>query len=337
MTSICFVLCYLGPLPRYFDTFLATCERNADVDFLIASDQPEPPDLGSNIRWMPTTLPDLRARFARILGFPAALDSGYKLCDYKPLLGAAFTDELEGYAFWGFTDPDLVWGHIRSFATEERLVRYDVLTFRGRDFISGPCTLLRNEPRINGLYAEAPGYERVFRTPRTCAFTELCGRWKERPPIADLVRDDRLVSFSDVVRAAADRGELRWLDEDEIVEWDPRGNPFRFVWADGHLVDLRAGREVLMYHYVLSKKRPFFYIPAHRSLPEAFYITYRGAFDPVDAGALHRVQYQARRVSAGIPRALTNLRARLKSKVQRAYRSAASSLSRHEPQSPSLS
>lgn len=327
--SICLVLCYLGPLPRYFNTFLATCEANEDVDFLIASDQPAPPDLSPNIRWLPTTREHLRERFSAALGFPAALEGGYKLCDYKPLFGHAFERELERYDFWGFTDPDLVWGHIRSFATADRLATYDVLSFRGREFISGPCTLFRNTPTLNTLYARSPSVERVFALPKTTAFTETCGRWNRQPAIDELVRAGEIVSFTDVVRAAVAQGDLRWLDEDEVVERDPDGCTFTFRWEDGHLYQLSedgqplngpGGREVLFYHYVSAKQRPFFYIPDRKVLPAQFYITDRGAFAPQESSLLGRADYERRRLRHGIPRYAKNLWRRSRARLRRTVR-----------------
>lgn len=331
--SICLVLCYLGPLPRYFGTFLATCEANKDVDFLIASDQPTPLSLGSNIRWLPVTLGSLRDRFSTVLEFPASLESGYKLCDYKPLFGHAFASELEGYDFWGFTDPDLVWGHIRSFATGERLAQHDVLSFRGRDFISGPCTLLRNIPSLNMLYARSPSVESVFTMPKTTAFTETNGRWDERPSIEELVRAGEIVSFTDVVKDAVARGDVRWFDEDEIVERDPTVNRFSFLWNAGHLYQLSEGgqpvggsrgREVLFYHYVSAKQQPFFYIPDRRTLPAQFFITDHGAFVPEGGSWLRRLDYERRRFQHGTPRYTRSLWHRARARLRRDVRGARS-------------
>lgn len=329
MTTICFVLCYLGPLPRYFGTFLATCEVNEDVDFLIASDQPAPSGLGSNIRWLPATTEDLRERFSAALGFSAALEGGYKLCDYKPLFGHAFEGELEGYDFWGFTDPDLVWGHIRSFATEKRLAQNDVLSFRGRAFISGPCTLFRNMFTLNTLYVRSPSVERVFTMPKTTAFTETSGRWNEQPTIDELIRAGEIVSFSDVVRDAVAQGDLRWLDEDEIVERDPDGCTFTFRWEGGHLYQLSedgrslngpGGREVLFYHYVSAKQRPFFYIPDQKALPARFYITDHGAFAPEENSLFGRAEYERQRLQHGIPRYAKSLWRRSQARLRRNVR-----------------
>ena len=329
MTRICLVLCYLGPLPRYFDTFLGTCERNEDIDFLIASDRPAPPGLGPNIHWLPTTMERLHERFSATLGFPAALEGGYKLCDYKPLFGHAFEDELEEYDYWGFTDPDLVWGHIRSFATEERLARHDVLSFRGRGFISGPCTLFRNVPALNMLYTRSPSVDRVFTMPKTTAFTETNGRWDEQPPIEELVRAGEIVSFTDVVRDGVIRGDVRWFDEDEIVERDPAVCTYSFLWNAGHLYQLSeegqsiggpGGREVLFYHYVSAKQSPFFYIPDRRTLPPRFFITDHGAFAPEEDSWFSRADYERRRLQHGTPRYVSRLWHRIRAKLRRGAR-----------------
>ena len=326
MRRICFVLCYIGPLPRYVPTFLATCARNEDVDFLIASDQPAPPGLGANIRWTYTTLAGLRDRLSDVVGFPVSLPSGYKLCDYKPVLGQAFSEELEGYEFWGFCDPDLVWGHIRSFATDSRLSDYDILTFRGRDFISGPCTLVRNAPPLNGLYAESPTYQQVFQTPQIVSFTERAGRaLRDFTKVEDLVASGQPVSFTDVVRRAMGQGRVQWLDVDEIVERDPANHRLLFEWRRGRLFQLLEdnhmwggeGREILLYHYVGAKEHPWFYIPNRADLPPVFRITERGPFTPPASRVADRLSFEAHRLILGLPRFSKSFYRRVSSKMSK--------------------
>ena len=43
------------------------------------------------------------------------VNSPYKLCDYKPVYGLIFDEDLQDYDFWGHCDVDLIFGDIRKF------------------------------------------------------------------------------------------------------------------------------------------------------------------------------------------------------------------------------
>ena len=77
-------------------------------------------------------------RFEKKLGFPVALNSPYKLCDFKPSDGEVFEDYLNDYDYWGHCDVDLIWGDIRKFVTDELLEKYV------RIFSRGHCSIYRN-------------------------------------------------------------------------------------------------------------------------------------------------------------------------------------------------
>lgn len=165
------ISCYYGQLPPWLDLWLLSCANNPEFDYLIVTDQtlarhPE------NVQMLFMSFDELRERFSRILGFPAALTTPYKLCDYKPLYGLAFQDELKGYDFWGHCDMDLIWGNLSDFVTDDLLDRYDRIGKFGH-FI-----LYRNTEQVNRLY-QMPGgafpYEIVFRDASHYGFDELTG------------------------------------------------------------------------------------------------------------------------------------------------------------------
>ena len=72
------------------------------------------------------------------------LSTGHKLCDFKPMYGVLFAEELKDYDYWAFGDCDVMYG--RQFdAWIERVVAggYEVATVQ-QEFIAGPFTLVKN-------------------------------------------------------------------------------------------------------------------------------------------------------------------------------------------------
>ncbi len=165
------ISCYYGSFPEWMDLWLLTCGWNPDIDFLLVSDLalPERPQ---NVHLLPLTMEELRERFSRVLGFDAALSTPYKLCDYKPLYGLAFREELKGYAFWGHCDLDIIWGRLGHFLTDE------VLDVYPRIGVFGHCIAYRNDEEMNNLYRKegaAFPYMTVFRDDAHYGFDELTG------------------------------------------------------------------------------------------------------------------------------------------------------------------
>lgn len=146
---IAIIIPYFGSLPPYFPIWLESAKANPDVDFLFYTDQ----DIqinAPNFRVTKTTLEALRQRFSQKLGRPVSLPYPYKLCDYKPVYGLFFEDELRGYDFWGHCDIDLVFGRIRHFLTDDVLSRYE------RVYAFGPLSVYRNNEKMRRAF-ELPG------------------------------------------------------------------------------------------------------------------------------------------------------------------------------------
>lgn len=172
--KIAFVIPYIGKLPKYFPFWLKTCANNPTVDFLLFTDDVTKYDYPPNVKVTICSFDDLKERFQKLFDFPIALEKPYKFCDFKPVYGEAFAEELKGYDFWGHCDIDLFWGNIRKFLTEEILSNYEYI------YTHGHCCLYRNSPDVNAWYRTLPdnGYQKwrdVFQTPKSCAFDEWGG------------------------------------------------------------------------------------------------------------------------------------------------------------------
>ena len=142
---ICVLTIWFGELPPYFAGWLLSVRANSDIDFILITDQ-DPSVDGGNVRVMHAELPELIERFSRALGRSVSFSSPVKFCGLRPLYGAAFSDLLCGYDFWGYSDIDLAFGDIRAFLTDEVLDSYD------RFYTRGHFCLYRNDDTTNHLY-----------------------------------------------------------------------------------------------------------------------------------------------------------------------------------------
>lgn len=124
------VICaYIGPLPNWFALWLRSAGANPSVDFQVLSDQPAPASLPGNVRFVPTSLAALRDAFSELAGFPVALETPYKLNDFKPLFWNV-AQEIEAYDYWGYCDLDVVFGDL-SRLLEPTLGRFDMVLSEG--------------------------------------------------------------------------------------------------------------------------------------------------------------------------------------------------------------
>lgn len=158
MTKIGIVIPYFGKFPNYFDLFLKSCGKNPTIDWLIFSDIETPYDYPANVRRIHMTFPELKAMFQSKFDFPIALENPYKLCDYKVMTGYLFSEYLQGYDYWGYSDVDMLFGDIRKFLPDEKVLAYDKVGHLGH------LTLYRNTPEVNTAFMQPIGGKEVYRT-----------------------------------------------------------------------------------------------------------------------------------------------------------------------------
>ena len=171
-TSICIIGVYFGKLPAYFNLWLQSCERNADTDFLVVTDN-KLTDLPNNVKCVNMLFKEFKSLVDEKLGFETALTTPYKCCDFKVVYGIVLSDYLKTYDFWGHCDFDLIFGNIRTFITEEILEKYDKVLPLGH------LSLYRNTPECNNRYKESGSrigdYVKVYTNPQNVAFDEMRG------------------------------------------------------------------------------------------------------------------------------------------------------------------
>lgn len=170
MLKIGIVIPYYGKFPNYFDLFLKSCEKNTSIDWLIFTDIDEPYDYPVNVKRIQMTFKELKDMFQSKFDFQIALDSPYKLCDYKVMTGYLFQDYLKEYDYWGYSDIDMLFGDIRKFLPDSKICKYDKVGHLGH------LTIYRNNDDVNTLFMKTiygrERYKEVLTSNSHFSFTE---------------------------------------------------------------------------------------------------------------------------------------------------------------------
>jgi len=272
----------MGPLPCYFPLWLYTCRYNPEVKFLLfGSHLPEKSPV-ENVEFIPLTLDEFRRRASETVGFDVSLTHPRKICDFKPAYGDIFEEYVSGYDFWGHCDIDIIWGDM-SFITEESILEEnDVVSARGDRFVSGACTLFKNNEEMRGMYKKSPSWRKVYSEPEMVSFSEACRRpnfKKNIGNIKELVDTGNLVSMTDVVFNEVKKGRARFYTPSlpNTMKELKTNTKYKFVmkWNRGEIKN-KNGEEIMAFHLLFAKKDPFFRIPDFEELPTEFEIGKKG-------------------------------------------------------------
>lgn len=260
--QVALLIPYLGTLPPWIDGYLALCARNPKFHWIIFSDDPSAAQKSqANVDIVVTDKKTLEELFSSRLGCTVRLDSGYKLCDYRPAFGQLFAEYLEDYAFWGHIDLDLVLGDLDKFFSDEILNSADA--FSCSLFQTGHLSIFRNTKEINTLYLRAgDSLEHIFSSEEYLGFDEQ--------------------GFELVLREAEEQGLLRRLNrvicavDTSCTNWRIRYTknvadlPEGLLWyngdcqwREGKVLHKETMQEVAYFHFNHWKEdMPFRSIPA---------------------------------------------------------------------------
>lgn len=165
-----FIVPYFGEFKNYFQLFLNSCKSNPEVTWLIFTDNHRDYDYPGNVIVHYTTFKDIKKLFQSKFDFRIALNTPYKLCDFRPAYGYIFEKYLKEYDAWGYCDTDLIWGHISAFLESRILDNYDKIGDLGH------CTIFKNTYDINRAFmlkvnGDFP-YKRAFMIADNVSFDE---------------------------------------------------------------------------------------------------------------------------------------------------------------------
>ena len=266
-SSILFLICWQGDYPWYFPYFLHSCRYNPSIDFLILTDNDTKLELPPNVKIIPYSIEQFKTDASKILGFEVAVESDYKLCDFKPAYGFIFSDRIKNYDFWGYCDMDVIFGNIRTFMTDELLKEYDIISAR-HDYLTGCFALYRNNPYMRELFKQSKDYRKVFTDPRNFYFDETNFAFEafEKGLHYSQIQTE-VESMTHVVRRLQEENQLKAYFEFQIVE----GFAGNMLWNKGQLI-YRKEYEAMLYHLIRFKRKYSEPVDLYRKILDKFRI-----------------------------------------------------------------
>jgi hypothetical protein len=309
MKKICIVVCYFGKWPKWFNLYLKSCRYNPTVNWLFYTDCGKPKNAPDNVEFIKGTLEDFNNLVSKKLGFKINIKSKRQLCDLKPAYGVILEDYLKNHDFWGYGDIDLIYGNIRKFITDSILKEYDVVSAK-KEYLVGHFTLFRNCDKINRLHEEGP-YKKVFSDLKYHNFDE--SNWIFHRPAFDMEsRIEQIICFFEhlkylifcrhkfnerlkiksmthIVKSLAKKDRIKIFLKTMLKTDSKKSRRYFFLkcssflnkewklnWENGKLIDTWDNKEILYFHFQLSKEDDKFLIPKWKKIPNNFFITSKG-------------------------------------------------------------
>mmetsp|Transcript_58410 Transcript_58410/g.115963 ORF Transcript_58410/g.115963 Transcript_58410/m.115963 type:complete len:380 (-) Transcript_58410:275-1414(-) len=149
------------------------------VDFLMLHEGPlqdmeMPPTVrASNVRFIDVGTGGIASLIARGMGEKLHLDSSNitvlttrmrfmfskwprLVAEYKPAFGTVFSEYLANYTHWGYSDLDIVVGHVVRFLERSELIEHHIVTYSFGDteavYLRGQWTVHQNLPNVNSIW-----------------------------------------------------------------------------------------------------------------------------------------------------------------------------------------
>lgn len=127
---------YFGKFPNYFRLWIKSVAINPEIQFILITDQNLTATLPSNLHVIKKEFKDIQRLIKNKFNkLDISLDSPYKLCDFRPAYGYIFDNLIEKYGldYWGFCDPDVIWGRISEFLKKKSFYEknYDKVGYLG--------------------------------------------------------------------------------------------------------------------------------------------------------------------------------------------------------------
>lgn len=244
MNRICLVICWFGKLPEYFPVWAKSCEFNSRFDFLLITDHTPSIELPINIKIIPFDKKALVKRIRERLVKTPSIEKAYRLCDFRPMYGVIFREELKQYDYWGYCDVDVVFGNIEHFLTIEDIMKYEAV------FNNGHFTLIKNTDNMNHLFSKKGAlfnYKTVMKNNATFAFDETTG-------IQRIARKNNVNALYGIEYVEADSKYKQLRSRMEESNPDIQG----FYWENGSLYRVKAEDESIYFReiaYIHLQKR----------------------------------------------------------------------------------
>jgi hypothetical protein len=266
LTSIVILIPYFGQWPFWINIFIASCKANPTIHWRIYTDCGGVSDCPDNVQLIAMSFAEYCQLTANKLGITFHPENAYKLCDIKPALGLIHEEDIQNYDFWAFGDIDMVYGNLRSYFTEERLARKDLIATHARR-ISGHLCLLRNTDDMRHAFKKVTNWQALLMKSNHVAFDE-------KPFSKVFLRHKNSPVWVRWVAALLDP----WLKRAEFNEayttpnakiaWEHGRFPTVWYWQAGRVTnDLSGSKEYPYFHFMVWKKNwpklPFILMPSN--------------------------------------------------------------------------
>lgn len=169
MKKLVFIIPYFGKFNNYFQLFLNSCSNNKEVDWIIYTDDETKYNYPENVKVKYTSFEKIKGDFQKKIPYKIKLTKPYKLCDFKPLYGYLFKEDIENYECWGHCDSDMIWGDIKKFVFPKLNEGYDKLFFLGH------CSIFKNSEKYLTFIKEkinSKRFKEVFQIEKNNSFDE---------------------------------------------------------------------------------------------------------------------------------------------------------------------
>ena len=253
-SSIIFYCPYFGTIEKtQFSLWLKSCKVNQDISFMIFTDDAEAlkVELPGNVQIVTMTWEQFQTLVQSKFDYPISLETAYKICDYRPAFGYIFSDYVNGYDFWGYTDSgDTLYGNIEKFLTDDILSQYNKI------HIYGHMSLYRNTVENNMCFKIMPqsglSAQEVFSLPENLCFDDMF----QKASINRIYQENGFPLLEQVLNLVVDLqpDTFRFRICEDKAEWIPRV----FEWDNGVLNEVTVRDGTLQYReigYVHFQKR----------------------------------------------------------------------------------
>ncbi len=240
------LLHWFGLWPEWIEFFVESCRWNADIDWLIFTDQDPPENDAPNVRYAKASFELHKARVCSAIGIDTASIGPYKLCDLRPAFGMIYAPEIEGYRNYGHCDLDLIFGNIRAFYTDDVLEKYEVISTHA-DRLSGHLAVLRNNEFNRNAFKRVRSWDRKIRETRYVGIDEYrFGNVFIRPSWWRRLSERRVpVLFEE--RYTTPMTRKPWIDGSSNY-------PTRWFWKHGRLTAEGCGDRQFIYLHLMNWK-----------------------------------------------------------------------------------
>ena len=266
------------------------------------------PDKPDNVEFRHCTKAEFASLVTQKMGFEVNFENPMKICDFKPVFGYIFEEDLKDYQYWGYSDIDIVFGNMDQWL-RPMMGRYDVISgYRG--FLSGPFCLFRNNDDMINMFKLQPDYRSILQDPLHLAFDESISHQKVRgffchagEKLLYLLRTnpfpwrpreiryqyqwhlkkkmDRPPSdMTDIIFQKQNKGEISAAFTDLIQSdrsWKRQGRKkWHIRFNDGILEEAGNSWKIFAFHFVDSKSREDFHISELTNIQASFILTEKG-------------------------------------------------------------